>query len=86
MEERVYHTPALLSECIEGLAIKPDGVYVDCTFGGDGHSKAILERLGRDGRLFGFDQNTDAFRNRLDDTRFTFVNGNFRYLQNFMDY
>ncbi len=86
MEERVYHTPALLSECIEGLAIKPDGVYVDCTFGGGGHSKAILERLGRDGRLFGFDQDTDAFRNRLDDTRFTFVNGNFRYLQNFMDY
>ncbi len=86
MEERVYHTPALLSECIEGLAIKPDGVYVDCTFGGGGHSKAILERLGTEGRLFGFDQDADAYRNRLTDPRFTFVHGNFRYLHNFMDY
>lgn len=86
MEDRVYHTPALLSECIEGLSIKPGGVYVDCTFGGGGHSKAILDCLGPDGRLFGFDQDADAIVNSLDDPRFTFVHGNFRYLSNFMDY
>lgn len=86
MEDRVYHTPALLSECIEGLSIKPGGVYVDCTFGGGGHSKAILDCLGPDGRLFGFDQDADAIANSLDDPRFTFVHGNFRYLSNFMDY
>lgn len=86
MEDRVYHTPALLSECIEGLSIKPGGVYVDCTFGGGGHSKAILDCLGPDGRLFGFDQDADAIVNSLDDPRFTFIHGNFRYLSNFMDY
>jgi 16S rRNA (cytosine1402-N4)-methyltransferase len=86
MDNRVYHTPALLPECIEGLAIKPGGVYVDCTFGGGGHSKAILDQLGPTGRLFGFDQDADAFANRIDDPRFTFVHGNFRYLRNFMDF
>lgn len=86
MEEQVYHTPALLPECMEGLAIKPDGIYVDCTFGGGGHSRAILDRLGPRGRLYGFDQDVDAMANRPDDPRFVFVHGNFRYLRNFMDY
>ncbi|OJX91163.1 MAG: 16S rRNA (cytosine(1402)-N(4))-methyltransferase [Paludibacter sp. 47-17] len=86
MEERVYHTPALLPECLEGLAIRPDGVYVDCTFGGGGHSRAILERLGPAGRLYGFDQDSDALANRPSDPRFVFVHGNFRYIGNFMDY
>lgn len=86
MEEQVYHTPALLPECMEGLAIKPDGIYVDCTFGGGGHSRAILDRLGPRGRLYGFDQDADAMANRPDDPRFVFVHGNFRYLRNFMDY
>jgi 16S rRNA (cytosine1402-N4)-methyltransferase len=86
MNERVYHTPALLPECMEGLAIKPDGIYVDCTFGGGGHSRAILERLGPSGRLYAFDQDADAYVNRPDDPRFMFVHGNFRYIRNFMDY
>lgn len=86
MEELVYHTPALLPECMEGLSIKPDGVYVDCTFGGGGHARAILERLGPGGRLYGFDQDADALANRPDDPRFNVVHGNFRYLRNFMDY
>lgn len=86
MEEPIYHTPALLPECMEGLAIKPDGVYVDCTFGGGGHSRAILDRLGPGGKLFGFDQDADAMANRPDDPRFVFVHGNFRYLSNFLDY
>ncbi len=86
MEERVYHTPALLPECMEGLAINPDGVYVDCTFGGGGHSRAILDRLSPKGRLFAFDQDADAFVNRPDDLRFNFIHGNFRFLRNFMDY
>lgn len=86
MEEQVYHTPALLPECLEGLAIRPDGVYVDCTFGGGGHSRAILEKLGPRGRLYGFDQDADAMVNRPDDPRFIFVHSNFRYLRNFMDY
>ena len=82
----VYHTPALLPECMDGLSIKPDGVYVDCTFGGGGHARAILERLGPGGRLYGFDQDADALANRPDDPRFNVVHGNFRYLRNFMDY
>ena len=86
MEDRVYHTPALLPECMEGLAIKPNGIYVDCTFGGGGHSRAILGRLGPAGRLYAFDQDADALVNRPDDPRFIFVHGNFRYLRNFMDY
>ncbi len=81
-----YHIPALLQETIEGLNIKPDGVYVDVTFGGGGHSKEILAQLGGKGRLFGFDQDAEAYKNTLDDKRFTFVRSNFRYLKNFLKY
>ena len=86
MEQPVYHIPALLAECLEGLAIKPDGTYVDVTFGGGGHSRAIVERLGQGGHLYGMDQDLDAYANRIDDPRFTFVHGNFAYLKNFMRY
>ena len=86
MDQPVYHIPALLSETIAGLAIKPDGKYVDVTFGGGGHSRAILERLGPDGRLVGMDQDLDAWSNRLEDERFTFAHGNFAYVKNFLRY
>lgn len=86
MEAPVYHIPALLDECINGLNIKSDGVYVDVTFGGGGHSRAIMSKLGENGRLLGFDQDIDAFRNKLDDSRFTFVHGNFSFLKNFVRY
>lgn len=86
MEHSVYHIPALLAESIEGLALKSDGIYVDATFGGGGHSRAILERLGEGGRLVGFDQDMDAWQNRLEDDRFTFAHGNFAYLKNFLRY
>ena len=79
-----YHIPVLLTESIDGLDIKPGGVYVDVTFGGGGHSREILRRLGPEGRLFGFDQDADAERNIVDDDRFTFVRSNFRYLKNWM--
>ena len=82
----MYHVPVLLNETLDGLNIKPNGVYVDVTFGGGGHSRAILERLGKGGRLFGFDQDEDAMKNALDDKRFTFVRSNFRYLTNFLRY
>ena len=82
----VYHIPALLTETIEGLNIKPDGIYVDVTFGGGGHSREILKQLGEKGRLFGFDQDEDALQNVIDDERFTFVRSNFRYLTNFLKY
>ena len=82
----MYHIPALLEPCLEGLDIKPGGTYVDVTFGGGGHSRAILERLGPDGRLYGMDQDLDASANRIDDPRFTFVHGNFAFLKNFMRY
>ncbi len=82
----MYHIPALLEETINGLSISPDGTYVDVTFGGGGHSRAIMERLGAEGRLLGFDQDMDAWANRLDDSRFTFVHGNFAYLTNFLRY
>ena len=81
-----YHIPALLQESIDGLALKPDGHYVDATFGGGGHSRAILEHLGPNGRLLGMDQDMDAWENRLPDERFTFVHGNFAYLKNFVRY
>lgn len=84
--EKVYHTPALLYPCMEGLAINPSGIYVDVTFGGGGHSREILSRLGSEGRLFGFDQDLDAMQNIIDDARFTFVRSNFRYISNFMEY
>lgn len=81
-----YHVPVLLRETVDGLDIRPDGVYVDVTFGGGGHSREILSRLGPDGRLFGFDQDADAERNIPADPRFTFVRSNFRYLTNWMRY
>ena len=81
-----YHVPVLLRESIDGLAVKPDGVYVDVTFGGGGHSREILSRLGRKGHLYSFDQDADAERNIVDDERFTFVRSNFRYISNWMRY
>ena len=86
MQPLVYHIPALLLESINGLAIKPGGTYVDATFGGGGHSRAILEHLGKDGRLVGMDQDMDAWQNRLDDERFTFAHGNFAFIKNFLRY
>ena len=80
-----YHVPVLLHESIDGLAIKPDGVYVDATFGGGGHSSEILKQLNG-GRLFGFDQDTDALRNLPDNPHFQFVNANFRHIKHFMRY
>ena len=84
--ELAYHIPALLNETVEGLEILPDGVYADLTFGGGGHSRAILSHLSDNGKLYGFDQDIDAYANRIDDKRFTFVYSNFRYLSNFMRY
>jgi 16S rRNA (cytosine1402-N4)-methyltransferase len=81
-----YHVPVLLQESIDGLGIKPDGVYVDVTFGGGGHSREILSRLGKNGHLYSFDQDEDAEKNKFDDERFTFVRSNFRYLKNWMRY
>lgn len=86
MQEPVYHIPALLNECLEGLNISPNGTYVDVTFGGGGHSRGIVEQLGEGGRLFSFDQDSDAEKNIIDDKRFTFVKSNFRFLKNFMQY
>lgn len=85
-KEVCYHVPVMLRECMEGLAIQPDGVYVDVTFGGGGHSKEILNRLGAKGTLYGFDQDADAEQNIIGDDRFVFVRSNFRYLSNFMRY
>lgn len=82
----VYHIPALLNESIDGLNIKKDGVYVDATFGGGGHSRAIMSHLGKNGHLYGFDQDMDAYSNRIEDDRFTFVHSNFAYLTNFLRY
>ena len=90
--EPTYHIPAMLHETVDGLAIRPDGTYVDVTFGGGGHSREILRRLGEHGRLFSFDQDMDAYRNAeqqggfVGDKRWQFVHGNFRYLSNFLDY
>lgn len=81
-----YHVPVLLHESIDGLAIQPNGIYVDVTFGGGGHSKEILRRLGPEGHLFSFDQDADAEKNIVNDDRFTFVRSNFRYLKNWMRY
>ena len=82
--EMEYHNPVLLHETVDGLNIKPDGVYVDVTFGGGGHSKEILRRLGPNGKLFAFDQDEDALRNVLDDQRFTLIGENFRYINRFL--
>ncbi|RFZ95288.1 16S rRNA (cytosine(1402)-N(4))-methyltransferase RsmH [Mucilaginibacter conchicola] len=79
-----YHVPVMLQECIEALEIKPNGTYVDVTFGGGGHSREIMKHLGEGGRLLAFDQDADAQRNRIDDERFEFVDQNFRYLKNFV--
>ena len=79
-----YHNPVLLEETVDGLAIKPDGVYVDVTFGGGGHSREILKRLGDQGKLFAFDQDKDALDNALEDPRFTLINENFRFAKRFL--
>jgi 16S rRNA (cytosine1402-N4)-methyltransferase len=79
-----YHNAVLLKETVDGLDIKPDGVYVDVTFGGGGHSKEILKRLGPNGKLFAFDQDEDAVANAIDDGRFILINENFRYIKRFL--
>jgi 16S rRNA (cytosine1402-N4)-methyltransferase len=79
-----YHNPVLLQASVDGLNIKPDGVYVDVTFGGGGHSKEILSRLGPNGKLFAFDQDEDALSNALPDERFTLINENFRFIKRFL--
>ena len=79
-----YHTPVLISESLEGLNIQPDGIYVDCTFGGGGHSRAILTQIGKSGKLIAFDQDGDARANLPEDERVTFIPNNFRYLQRFL--
>lgn len=83
-EEQKYHVPVLLQDSVDGLAIQPDGIYVDVTFGGGGHSAEVLRRLGPSGHLFGFDQDADAEVNAPRDERFTFVRSNFRYLRQWM--
>lgn len=79
-----YHNPVLLKETVDGLNIKPDGIYVDVTFGGGGHSKEILSRLGPNGKLFAFDQDEDALNNALEDERFELINENFRFIKRFL--
>ncbi len=86
MAETGYHIPVLLNESIDGLDVRPDGTYVDVTFGGGGHSREILRRLGPKGRLIAFDQDEQAYANRPDDERLTFVRHNFRYLAHFLRY
>jgi 16S rRNA (cytosine1402-N4)-methyltransferase len=84
--ETNYHNPVLLKESVDGLKIKEDGIYVDVTFGGGGHSSEILKRLGPNGRLFAFDQDEDALKNIIDDDRFTLINENFRYIKQFLKF
>lgn len=79
-----YHNPVLLQESVDGLNIKPNGIYVDVTFGGGGHSKEILSRLGDNGKLFAFDQDKDALQNTIDDNRFVLINENFRHVKRFL--
>lgn len=86
MQEQVYHVPVMLSECIEGMQILPDGCYVDVTMGGGGHSREIHKHLGKGGRLYSFDQDADAMANVPEGEGFTFVASNFRHLARFMDY
>jgi len=86
MTTEVYHLPVMLNECIQGLNIKEDGVYVDVTFGGGGHSKEILKHLGPKGKLFAFDQDADAVGNLPDDERLVFINHNFKYIKQFLQY
>ncbi|MDR1653570.1 MAG: 16S rRNA (cytosine(1402)-N(4))-methyltransferase RsmH [Prevotellaceae bacterium] len=82
----LYHIPALLHQTVEGLNIQPDGTYVDVTFGGGGHSRAILQQLGTEGRLLAFDRDAEAAQNAISDPRFTFVHSNFKFLKNFLRY
>lgn len=84
MEQAYHHISVLLRESIDALDIKPNGVYVDCTFGGGGHSRAILERLGKNGRLIAFDHDKDAWKNAIDDKRFILVKENFQYMKRFL--
>ena len=79
-----YHLPVMLNECIEGLNIRPEGTYVDATFGGGGHSRAILSQLGESGRLIAFDQDADALANAIEDSRFKLLNENFRHMKSFL--
>ena len=79
-----YHNPVLLKETVDGLNIHPDGIYVDVTFGGGGHSREMISRLGVNGKLFAFDQDLDALKNALDDDRFTLINENFRFIKRFL--
>ena len=84
MEKMNYHNAVLLKQSVDGLNIKPDGVYVDVTFGGGGHSREILNRLGKNGKLFAFDQDDDALKNAIDDDRFILINDNFRHIKRFL--
>lgn len=86
MNQSVYHIPALLEECLQALDLRPEGTYVDATFGGGGHSRAIVDRLSDDGHLYSFDQDDEAVERAFSDPRFTMVYGNFRFLKNFMRY
>ena len=86
MTEQAYHIPALLPQTLEALALKPGGIYVDVTYGGGGHSRAIVEHLAPEGHLYGFDQDAEAVERAFRDPRFTIVHSNFRYLRNFMRY
>ena len=79
-----YHNPVLLTETVGGLEINPDGVYVDVTFGGGGHSREILRRLSEKGKLYAFDQDADALNNAIDDERFTLIHENFRFIKRFL--
>ena len=81
-----YHKPVMLEESLEGLNIHPDGIYADMTYGGGGHSREIVSRLGKDGHLYGFDQDLDAMQGAMTDERFTFVRSNFRFVKNWMQY
>lgn len=85
-DENTYHIPVLLKESIDGLITNPNGIYLDLTFGGGGHSREILSRLEEDGRLFGLDQDIETLNNAPEDPRFTYILSNFRYLKNFMRY
>lgn len=84
MNNTEYHNPVLLKESVDGLNIKPGGIYVDVTFGGGGHSREIMRRLGPNGKLIAFDQDQDALQNRIDDERFLLINENFRYIKRFL--
>jgi len=86
MTQNEYHIPVLRDACVDGLKLKPDGIYVDATFGGGGHSRAILEELGSKGKLIGFDQDKDAQENTIDDDRFQLIPENFRYLKRFLKF